>query len=60
MEPIGIMGREANRWGRRAVWRGGKVFDMLGQIGLLQVDEGHAYKDFISLVAAAWTIEPVF
>jgi hypothetical protein len=33
---------------------------MLGQIGLLQVDEGHAYKDFISLVAAAWTIEPVF
>jgi hypothetical protein len=30
---------------------------MLGQIGLLQVDEGYTYKDFLILFAAAWTIE---
>jgi hypothetical protein len=31
---------------------GGEVFDMLGQIGLLQVDEGYTYKDFLILFAA--------
>jgi hypothetical protein len=36
---------------------GGEVFDMLGQIGLLQVDEGYTYKDFLILFDASWTIE---